>query len=97
MAVVVMALMSALSPDAVVQMSLVVPSTGSLLPSATLSIGLTNLLIKILFLFTMSFLIKDVVQLVSGVPFTLAIFLPPWASHMLRRGAFVPLSLGWET
>ena len=87
------ALMSALLPDSVVQLSLAVPSTGSLLPSATLRIGLTNLLIIILFIFTMSCLMRDVVQPVSVVPFTLATFLPPWASHMLRRGAFVPLSL----
>ena len=68
MDVVAIAPMSALLPDAVVQLGLAVPSTGSLLPSATLSIGLTNLLIIILFLFTMSFLIRDVVQVVSGGP-----------------------------
>ena len=44
--------MSALSPDAVLQLILMVPSTGSLLPSATLRMGRTSLLMIILFLFT---------------------------------------------
>ena len=89
--------MSALSPDAVGQLTLAVPSTGSLLPSVTFRMGRTNLFIMILFLFTDPCLIRDVVQPVSGVPFTLASDLPSWASHMLRSGASVPLSRAWET
>ena len=89
--------MSALSQEAVVQLILAVPSTGSLLPSATFRMGLSNLFHKILFLFTKSCLMRDVLQPVSGVPFTLATFLPFWASHMLRSGASVSLSLAWET
>ena len=72
MAVVAIALMSARLPDEVKQVNFVVPSTGSLMPSATFNVGLTSLLTIILFLFTMPFLMRDVVQQVSGVPCTLA-------------------------
>ena len=78
MAVVAMALISARLPDKVKQVSLVVPFTGSLLPSAAFNVGLTNLLMTILFLLTMLFLMRDVVQPVSGVPFTLVTLLPFW-------------------
>ena len=59
MAVVEITHISARLPDKVEQLNLVVPSTGSLLPSATFNVGLTNLLMIILFLFTMSFLMRE--------------------------------------